>query len=274
MKNKVTLISYTQDALEVLLFTRNTRLEMSPESLAAVKSWSQERKDEELRHALNTIQSSFEFIDYVFAIQNVSRALTHQLVRHRVGTSFAQQAQRVVDMTNFDYHIGPSIDASEHLKAIYHHHMAKTNESYAHLLQEGADTQDARDVLPTGILSNIVFKANLRTLHDMALKRLCVKSQGEFQDVFRNIRASVLAVHPWAEPYIRVQCAVTGTCGFPDFPADQCPVKPHVYDPILCESYGSVSNHLWNKDRIQQHFDKLEQEGKTVQVQPTINRAK
>lgn len=271
-KHQVSLVSWTQDALEVLLFTRNTRLQMSPGGLREVKEWPEARKFEELKHALNTIQSSFEFIDYIFTIEGVTRAFTHQLVRHRIGTSFAQQAQRVVDMSDFDYYTGPSIREQFDRMLTYRHHMSKTNHNYHTLLEQGADTQDARGVLPTNILTNIVFKANLRTLHDMALRRLCVKAQGEFQEVFRDMRDAVIEVHPYFEPFIRVQCGSTGTCAFPDFPVKECPVKAHVYNPVTCRSYGDDNlEPLWTKNDIQYYWD--DNRNKVVQTQPTINRA-
>lgn len=274
-KHRVTLLAYTPDALELLLFTRNTRLQMNPGGLNEVKAWPQERKDAELRHAMNTIQSSFEFLDYTFAIEGVTRALTHQLVRHRIGTSFAQQTQRALDMGDgFDYLTGPSIESNELLQDSYDETMHELGMDYHGLIALGADAQDARGILPTNILNNIVFKANLRSLHDMALKRLCVKTQGEFQNMFRDMKAAVVAVHPWTEPYIRVHCAIEGTCMFRDLPTASCPVKPHVYDPLRLMSYGDADTHLtdtalWTPDRIQRYFD----EHDAVNLQPKIVRS-
>ncbi len=228
---KVTMINFTPDALDTLLFTRSTRLTMSPEGFLAVQAWPEGKKREELEKMRNTIQSSWEFVDYIFAIQDVTRAFTHQLVRHRVGTSFAQQSQRSVDMENFTFETGPSIrrDPVDHLA--YEEGMLAIKRAYHKLTEAGVAIQDARGILPTNIHTNIVFKANLRTLHEMGLKRLCVKTQGEFQDVFRLICEAVFKVHPWAKDFIKVHCAWNGTCVFPDFPVEDCPVKPHVYNP-------------------------------------------
>lgn len=236
---KVTLLSYTPDAMDLLIFTKNTRLRMSALGLEEVKAWPLEKKMRELEYMLGTIQSSWEFVSYTFMIEAVTRAFTHQLVRHRVGTSFAQQSQRTVDMTGFDYETGPSITEAGSLAcALYEGAMHEINARYQSLIGLGIPPQDARGLLPTNIHTNIVFQANLRTLHDMALKRLCVKTQGEFQDVFRAMREAILAVHPWTDRMLRVHCAVTGTCCFPTFPVAQCPVKPEVYDPVTRRAYG------------------------------------
>lgn len=253
----VQLLTYTPDALNVLLFTKGTRLTMSGKGLDEVRSWSEEKKAAELRYMRNTIQSSWEFVDYVFAITGVTRAFTHQLVRHRVGTSFAQQAQRVVNMEGFEFLVtGPEMTgrADENTTlhsdqeinwdessaaAVYAGTMNTISKAYGTLLDKGVKPQDARGVLPTNVCTNIVFKANLRTLHDMALKRLCVKAQGEFQDVFRLLVDRVIEVHPWTADFLRVQCAWNGTCLFPSLPVSDCHVKPHVYNPETARSYGA-----------------------------------
>lgn len=235
---KVTCITHTPNAREVLIFTKNTRLRMTGLGLQEIIDWPEEKKAAELEYMKNTIQSSWEFVDYTFMIEDVTRAFTHQLVRHRVGVSFAQQAQRAVDMSGFEYLTGPSIADDEVLARIYNGVMGDINDGYQTLLQANVNKQDARGVLPTNILTNICFKANLRTLHEMSLKRLCVKAQGEFQDVMRAIVAEVAIATPWASDFLKVQCAWNGTCLFPTFPAADCPVKPYVYDPVTTLAYG------------------------------------
>lgn len=229
---KVSLISHTQDALDLLLFTKQTRLKMSAGLIDEVKAWPEEKKQSELAYMLNTIKSSFEFVDYVFMIEGVTRAFTHQLVRHRVGTAFAQQAQRVIDASGFDYMEPDAVcDCSnEQAHITYRNAMDQINESYGKLIDLGVNPQDARGVLPTNICTNIVFKANLRTLSGMCAERLCVRAQGEFQNVMRAIRDAVLEVHPWADKLLRVHCAQTSTCCFNN-PNTKCPIKPFTLDP-------------------------------------------
>ena len=228
---RVTLVSYTQDALDLLLFTKSTRLKLSPRAMDEVKAWPPEKKQAELNYMLGTIKSSWEFVDFVFLIEDVTRAFTHQLVRHRVGTAFAQQAQRVVDMSDFEYVTTGTIKESPSMCNLYEMAMDDIADKYQALLKYGANPQDARGVLPTNICTNIIFKANLRTLHHMAAERLCVKAQGEFQDVMRAMRTAVVAVYPWTEPMLRVYCAANGTCCFPNYPHQDCPVKGGVYNP-------------------------------------------
>ena len=89
---KVELINATSDAVNLLLFTKNTRLMNDDDSYSKIIDWSDEKKQSELDYMLNTIRSSWEFIDYTFDVRDVSRGFTHQFVRTRQA-SYAQQSQ-------------------------------------------------------------------------------------------------------------------------------------------------------------------------------------
>lgn len=223
---KVSLISYTPDALELLLFTKQTRLSMDAGLLEEIRAWTEQKEYDELHYMLGTIESSWEFVDYTFSIEGVSRAFTHQLVRTRAG-SYAQQSQRTVDMTGFEFVMPEAVADRE--REIFALHNEDTNKTYQLLLNRAVNPQDARAILPTNVATNIIAKFNLRTLSDMAEKRLCFRTQGEYQQVFRAMRSAVLAVHPWADEFIRVACAKRGVCQFPNFM--ECPIKPGIFNP-------------------------------------------
>src|SRR5262249_34216873 len=143
---------------------------------------------------------------------------------------YAQQSQRTVNMEGFDY-VTPEAfpDAPEDFSPLtlqYNAIMELIDQGYKRLIELGANPQDARAVLPTNVATNIVAKFNLRTLSEMARVRLCTRTQGEYQQVFRLMRDAVIAVHPWAEPFIRVACAADGVCQFPEY--QECPIKPGI----------------------------------------------
>jgi len=235
----VILLDYTRDALELLLFTKQTRLSQTAGLFHEIKAWPAERKLKELGHVLHTIQSSWEMVNYTFLIQEVSRAFTHQLVRHR-HASYAQQSQRAVDMSEFVYLTPPALREAPDSEAaqIYRLTMAQIKDGYQEMLAAGAPPQDARGVLPTNVATQIIMQVNLRSLSEQMRLRLCTRTQGETQDVFRRIRQVVLDIHPWAEPFLRVHCAATGVCLFPDF--QECPIKPAVFNP--------ATGHRWDWD--------------------------
>lgn len=216
---KVELLNYTSDALNLLLRTKNTRLANSNDDPA---TWSDARRAEHLAYMLDTIKSSWEFVDYVFEVSGASRAFTHQFVRTRSG-SYAQESQRTVDVREHGTVVPPAVEGNANLAAIWEAGVEAAFSCYSTMIDNGANVQDARGMLPTAVETSIIAKFNLRTLSEMAKVRLCVRTQGEYQDVFRAMREAVIAVHPWAESFIEVHCAATGTCAFPRYGKTNCP---------------------------------------------------
>lgn len=194
---KVTLISYTKDAMELLIFTKNTRLSMSPEGLDEIKYWSMDRKLSELHYMANTIPSSWEFCDYVFMIEDVTRAFTHQLVRTRTA-SFAQQTHRVLDMSNYNVTEPATIAANEAASLAWTHYIEQGADLYKHLQNSGIPNEDCRSILPTNVQTNIVMKINLRNFVDLYHKRNGPRVQEEYRQVLQGMKNEVTKVHGWA----------------------------------------------------------------------------
>lgn len=197
---KVTLINYTQDAVNLLLFTKATRLNMTPGLMAEIAAMSEAEKLKELDYMAGTIPSSWEFVDYVFLIEGVSRAYTHQQVRTRVA-SYAQQTMRVTNMAEFDYVFADKIAADPQAKDIVQGCLSVIKATYKTLLYLGHAAEDARGVLPTNIATNIVCKFNLRTMAELARSRTGGRTQGEYQKVINAMIDEVLKVHPWAQKF-------------------------------------------------------------------------
>ena len=198
---KVKLVSYTSDAVNLLLFTKNTRLMNDEDAYDKISQWDEDKKQAELDYMLNTIRSSWEFIDYTFDVREVTRGFTHQFVRTRQG-SYAQQSQRTVDMQGFGYYTPNRIYKDETANTIYDDIMEKINEKYQELRSLGIPAEDARGILPTNIHTNIIAKFNLRTLSEMSKSRLSPRAQGEYQEVFKLMVREVVNVHPWAEAFL------------------------------------------------------------------------
>ena len=198
---RVKLINATSDAVNLLLFTKNTRLMNDEDAYSKISAWDDEKKQSELDYMLNTIRSSWEFIDYTFDVKDVTRGFTHQFVRTRQG-SYAQQSQRTVDMQGFGYYTPDKIYKDETANIIYDDAMRMINDKYQELRNLGIPAEDARGILPTNIHTNIVAKFNLRTLSEMAKSRLSPRAQGEYQEVFKLMVKEVVAVHPWAEAFL------------------------------------------------------------------------
>jgi flavin-dependent thymidylate synthase len=198
---KVTLLSHTPEAAELLLFTKSTRLTLSPSLMDEIRAWTPEKKLEELRYMANTIPSSWEFVDYVFMIEGVSRAYTHQQVRTRAA-SYAQQTMRVLDMGDFDYVFTDCNKEDRVAMAVIVDINKRISAAYKTLVGLGQAPEDARGILPTNIATNLVAKFNLRTLSELCKSRTGGRTQGEYQRVINGISDAVLAVHPWASEFL------------------------------------------------------------------------
>lgn len=201
---QVQLIDYTQDAAAKLIFTKATRLNMSAQLWEEISdhclmdpAWV----DKELAYMAKTIPSSWEFVNFTFLITGVGRAFTHQFVRTRHG-SYAQQTMRMVNMDQFTYVTGPTIQANEKARQIYDNCMGTISQAYADLIAAGIPPEDARGLLPTNICTNIVGSFNLRTLSEMCKSRTGGRTQDEYVRVINGMADAVIAVYPWAEQFL------------------------------------------------------------------------
>lgn len=237
---KVELIRYTADALDLLLETKNTRMEGKP-----VSEMTEAEKQEHWRYMLDTIKSPFDFVDYIFDITEVSKNMTHQMVRTRTG-AYQERTSRAQETSAFDTIRPAAFEHQDHdemqrvwetsslsewecmrekqiLAEKWDDAMATIDAFYQELRAAGAEIQDARGVLPSNMRTAIKAKFSLRTLQQMASNRLCTRTQGEYQNVFRAMVAEVLKVHPWADPLLQPQCIGMGKCAFPRHGKKHCP---------------------------------------------------
>jgi flavin-dependent thymidylate synthase len=174
---------------------------MSPGLMEEIRAWPEEKKMAELEYMANTIPSSWEFVDYVFMIEGVSRAFTHQFVRSRQG-SYAQQTMRVLNMGEYDYVYTDRVAGDVQARSIVDIVNENIRLGYNKLVELGLPAEAARGLLPTNISTNIVAKFNLRAFVDLAKSRTGGRTQSEYQKVMNAMVDAVLAVHPWAEKFL------------------------------------------------------------------------
>ena len=164
-------------------------------------------------------ESPLEHVKFTFGIEGVSRALTHQLVRHRIA-SYSQQSQRYVKASDFTYVIPPSIEQDVEMKQEYISIMEKIQNGYNRLLEmfeaknirgESAK-QDARFLLPQGIETKIVLTMNCRELIHFFQQRCCSRAQWEI----RNLAEEMLSLCKQKLPEVfnnsGAKCVSLGYC--------------------------------------------------------------
>ena len=156
--------------------------------------------------------STIEHIQVTFAISNVSRACTHQLVRHR-HMSFSQKSQRYVkEKGQFDYIIPPTIDRDDSIKAKFVSFMDKISEQYQEFIDAGIPAEDARFVLPNAAASSIVASLNLREMIHLANLRLCTRAQYEIRTMVKMMCDELVKQESWLKPYLVPKCVRLGFC--------------------------------------------------------------
>ena len=150
--------------------------------------------------------STIEHIQLTFAVQNVSRACTHQLVRHR-HMSFSQKSQRYVkEKGEFDYIMPKSIENNPELAKKFEDFIQNTSNLYQEFIEAGILAEDARSILPNAAASSLVASLNLRELIHLANLRLCTRAQAEIRSLVKAMTDEVIKKEPWLKPYLVPKC--------------------------------------------------------------------
>ena len=156
--------------------------------------------------------STIEHIQVSFAISNISRACSHQLVRHR-HMSFSQKSQRYVkEKGQFDYLTPDTIENNTELKEKFDEFMSKNSEFYLELTEAGIPAEDARAVLPNAASTSMVASLNLRELIHLANLRLCTRAQKEIRILVKRMCDELIKEEPWLKDYLVPKCERFGFC--------------------------------------------------------------
>ena len=151
--------------------------------------------------------SVLEFADFTFHIEGVSRALTHQLVRHRLA-SYAQRSQRYCDEDGFKYVIPTKIQNNPTALAFYEDAINKIRLSYASLQEFGIPNEDARYLLPNACETAIEVKMNFRSLIHFMNERLCSRAQWEIRQMALLMKKAVEEQYPELAKYLVPKCEI------------------------------------------------------------------
>lgn len=231
---KVNLIAYTPDAEKIV--AASAKLCYSQVGVDDILDNLTKDKVDKFLDMLMGLghQSPIEHVSYTFAIEGVSRVLTHQLVRHRIA-SYSQQSQRYVKLDDFEFVVPPSIEKNEHAKNIFTKAMENDLKSYREIseiletqyieeyIQDGMTEknakrmaekkaiEDARFVFPNACETKIVVTMNARTLLHFFSHRCCNRAQWEIRDLAKAMLIEVRKVSPILFRYSGPPC-VKGPC--------------------------------------------------------------
>lgn len=172
-------------------------------------------------------ESPIEHVSFTFGIEGISRACTHQLVRHRIA-SYSQKSQRYVNETQFEYVTPEAIASDPVAKDVYDETMQLLQSRYdfirAGLIQkyvkDGMDekaaekkaNEDARMVLPNACCTSIIVTMNIRSLFNFFKHRCCNRAQWEIRAVANEMLRQCMSVAPNIFKYAGPDCITKGKC--------------------------------------------------------------
>ncbi|MCL5256367.1 MAG: FAD-dependent thymidylate synthase [Chloroflexi bacterium] len=155
--------------------------------------------------------STIEHISFTFAIDGLSRAASHQLVRHRLA-SYSQQSQRYVSLKTPEYVTPPSIASKPALREAFEQAMEQDHKLYRQLQEAGIPAEDARYVLSNATTTRLVMTMNARELIHVSGLRLCRHAQWEIRRLFGKVKVEVAQVAPIIARHLQPKCLPLGYC--------------------------------------------------------------
>ena len=155
--------------------------------------------------------STLEHVTFTFAIEGVSRVLTHQLVRHRIA-SYSQQSQRYVKEHDFETIVPASIAKNPAAKAKFDALMTEIQDLYNEFTEAGVPAEDARYILPNAAETKIVCTFNARSLLNFFSLRCCTRAQWEIRALAHEMLRLVKEVAPVIFDHAGPTCVSEGVC--------------------------------------------------------------
>ena len=163
-----------------------------------------------MNHCIKSGHTSVtEFCDFTFHIEGISRALSHQLIRHRMA-SYAQRSQRYCSEDGYKFVTPPSVWRDRTALQKYNAFMKECQKMYESLQSLGIPNEDARMVLPNACETVIEVKMNLRALMNFMNERLCTCAQWEIRELAREMKKVIVEKYPELAEYLVPKCEKYG----------------------------------------------------------------
>lgn len=155
--------------------------------------------------------STLEHVTFTFAIEGVSRVLTHQLVRHRIA-SYSQQSQRYVKEHDFETIMPRSIASKPEAKKKFEKLMGEIQGLYDEFISMDIPAEDARYILPNATETKIVCTFNARSLLNFFSLRCCTRAQWEIRALANEMLRQCKEVAPVIFENAGPTCVSEGVC--------------------------------------------------------------
>lgn len=223
----VKLLAYTPDPEKVIATA--AKLCYSSSTIDELQDGLDEEKTINFINMLMSLghESPIEHVSFTFGIEGISRACSHQLVRHRIA-SYSQKSQRYVNETQFEYVIPDAIASDPVTKDVYDETMQLLQGRYDFIrtgliqkyVKDGMDekaaekkaNEDARMILPNACCTSIIVTMNIRSLFNFFKHRCCNRAQWEIRAVATEMWYQCMDVAPNIFKYAGPDCITKGKC--------------------------------------------------------------
>ena len=168
--------------------------------------------DKGLQVAVNSGHYSvLEHLPLTFLIEDVSRVTEVQLVRHRIA-SYSIRSGRYTKANNNKpwYQIPKSIKNNDSIVKLFTEMNENIYSFYTAMIEHGIPKEDARYILPQGLLTDIVVSMNARAFIEQCEKRLCKKAQWEIREMFTQMKECIKDIYPIVYEQLEPPCAKGG----------------------------------------------------------------
>ena len=232
---KVMLLSHTPEPEKTVATA--AKLCYSSSDIGSLREGLTPEKTAEFINMLVSIghESVMEHVSFTFGIEGISRACSHQLVRHRIA-SYSQKSQRYVNENGFEFITPPEIEAIPEAKEEFDRMMNEITASYdkiadilteshtSRFIAEGLDeksaaskarklaNEDARFILPNACETKIVVTMNVRSLFNFFRHRCCNRAQWEIRAVANEMLRLCLETAPNIFSHAGPSCVAEGKC--------------------------------------------------------------
>ena len=312
---RIKLIQVTQNPIDVMwtaartCYSAKSPVEMwetrYPENIDLLDGYDNGEKEEIVNKHWNLVkkvldsghQSIAEHVYFTFAIEGISRACSHQLVRHRAGIVFSQQSQRYVEIKEDldelchlylelkrdpkDKH-DKTVATFEKTEKLLEKYFIDVNPetmeaylddliSYKRYINMGYKAEDARKFLPNATKTNITVSVNFRELIHMCNLRLCTRAQKEIRDLHKLIKKEVEQVDAKLASYLVPNCEVHGLC----FEDKCCGRKPSVTEIMNTYKNSKIikeENDMYQTIVSREDMEKLFQNEDNPEVQEKLRK--
>lgn len=197
-----------------------------------------------------------EHVNFTFAISGISRACSHQLVRHRLCT-FSQQSQRYVEIKESQDELDEAFTdnytsenfADTKLAIILNKYFVDGDkfknangyyyalDNYLESIKHGEKAEDARRFLPNATKTNLVMTCNLRQLLHISELRLCTRAQNEIRQLFKKMQDELCKYNLDLGLMLMPQCEKLGYC-----PESKCCGRKQSLEDLLISEYNMGVN--------------------------------